>query len=93
MGQWSHNTHKVEKVEVHYPWHPLYNQEKVTVLKTFKRGGKTYYYVGVNHSKCILLPRWMTDKIYCQKFILQDEAYCSVAALLSLRRLLDVFDQ
>jgi hypothetical protein len=93
LGQWSYNAHKVENVKVHYPWHPLFKKKEITVLQTIKRGGKNYYLVRLNQTSCILLPHWMTNKIYCQRFVLKQDANCSVSALLCLRRLLDNFDQ
>ena len=88
VGQSSHKPHKVSFVKVHYPWHPLYNQE-IQVINTVNRGGDTFYSVRLSDTSTILIPCWMTDDVYCQRFTVRKEAFCSVQALLRLRQLLD----
>jgi hypothetical protein len=34
----------------------------------------------------------MTDKVFCQRFILLEKAYCSVQALQQLQRFLDALN-
>jgi hypothetical protein len=92
LGQWTYKTHKGGFVKVHYPWHPLYNCE-AQVLNIVNRGGDHFYTVRLPDSSRILLPAWMTDEAYCQRFVLREEPYCSVQALLELRQLLDTLDK
>jgi hypothetical protein len=95
LGNWgigSHKTHKVKLVKVHYPWHPLYNEE-VQNLSTVTRGGEKYYKIRLADSSCILLPSWMTDQSFCRRFVLRPDPYCSVAGLLELRHLLSCLEK
>jgi hypothetical protein len=88
MGKWSYKTHKGDFVKIHYLWHPLYNCE-VQVLNLIRRGGDSFYSVRLSDASCLFVPSWMTDEAYCQRFVMAQEAQCSVQALLRLRQFLD----
>ena len=92
LWRWTYKTHKGGFVKVHYPWHPLYNCE-VQVLNTITRGGDCFYTVRLSDLSRTLLPVWMTDEAYCQRFVLREEPYCSLSALLELRQLLNALDK
>jgi hypothetical protein len=92
MGRWTYKTHKGGFVKVHYPWHPLYNCD-VQVLDIINRGGDCFYTVRLSDSSRSLLPAWMTDAAYCQKFVLREEPYCSLPSLLALRQLLNALEK
>jgi hypothetical protein len=91
-GRPSHNTHNPAFVKVYYRWHPLFNQE-IQIVNTFTRGGECFHTVELNDSHCRLIPAWMTDKVFCQRFILEESAYCSVQSLQQVRQFLDALDK
>ena len=76
-------------MKVYYRWHPLHDKE-LEVVNIQNKGGELFYTIRVPASTIKrLIPSWITDKLYCQKFIQTDAPYCSLDALVELREILN----
>jgi len=87
-GKLKQGSGEPESIKVHYPYHPLYGQE-VKVVRRWTKGNKRFYVISFFDNTNVHLPTWMTDALICQRYIVQKEPHCALAAL---RSLIDFFD-
>ena len=85
-----HNTHKVYKRSVCYPWHPLYGRE-LTVVMEFRRAGLSVLRCRTQpgdrreHQE---IPTWMFDPVACSTMLVSPIPRASSHALTDLQHLL-----
>jgi hypothetical protein len=74
-------------VKVHYPWHPMYDQE-VEISRRQQFRSETYYLISLFDNSQVLMPAWMADEHLCRQFTRGDKPVASLNALRALTALL-----
>ena len=89
--KWRYNTHKQQRVTIHYFLHPLYTKD-IEIIKELNFTTEKVYVFKFFDNTETHLPAWMSDADYCGRCVIQDKPESSLFALLELRKFLDCVD-
>src|SRR5437667_471199 len=84
----SQNAHVLSSATIHYPYHPHYCVT-VTRMRKCSSFGLHQVQVTLPSGMQILIPEWMLDEDRCRGMQVVERPTLAVAALLSLRELID----
>src|SRR5882724_10654976 len=83
-----HTTHVLSTATIRYPYHPHYGQT-VTMVRKCSHLGPHHVQVALPSGVQILIPEWMLDEDLCRRMEIVERPTLSIAALLSLRDLIN----